>query len=683
MTAERPFPVDLLFSSLAVAYGDGAIGVVLSGADSDGSLGLREIKHGGGLTFAQRPESARFPMMPSHAIETGCVDLVLRPNEIAGELARLTRRFATAGASPGFTAEGPADAGVEDEEAHLRQIFQRLRSAHGVDFTHYKRTTIRRRIERRMMLRRIESLDEYRESLDRDPAELAALFQDFLIRVTEFFRDPPAFDALRDHVLPALCEGRSPREPIRIWVPGCATGEEVYSVAIAVLEYLGDRLASLKIQIFGTDVSEPALEKARAGVYPASSLQDVSPERLERFFIRQNGDYRIAKDVRDLCLFARQDVTRDPPFSRLDLISCRNLLIYLDDVAQRRVLRTFHYALRPHGMLFFGPAETVSQSPELFEQLDSGLRVFRRMPNTGGGSLAERGDLSTLLALEPDDNAAPVPVEADSLPREADRLLLARFAPACVLVNQALTILQFRGQTGPYLEPAGGPPSFDLRRVMRPELLVQILPAIEETRRTGLASRREVRLDAREISIEVIPLAGAGGRQSFLILFDDGSRPPVDRRLPTAVTALTESEKDRRLAQLERELEGMREYMRAAVEEHEAIQEELRSAHEEMLSANEEFQSTNEELETSKEELQSTNEELTTTVDELRSRNQELGMLNLELDAARRISDAARAHADTIIQVVKEPLAVLDGGLRIQRANSAFAADLGTSRETD
>ncbi len=305
------------------------------------------------------------------------------------------------------------------------------------------------------------------------------------------------------------------------------------------------------------------------------------------------------------------------------------------------------------------------------------------MPNTGGGSLAERGDLSTLLALEPDDNAAPAPVEADSLPREADRLLLARFAPACVLVNQALTILQFRGQTGPYLEPAGGPPSFDLRRVMRPELLVQILPAIEETRRTGLASRREVHLDTREISIEVIPLAGAGGRQSFLILFDDGSRPPVDRRLPTAVTTLTESEKDKRLAQLERELEGMREYMRAAVEEHEAIQEELRSAHEEMLSANEEFQSTNEELETSKEELQSTNEELTTTVDELRSRNQELGMLNLELDAARRISDAARAHADTIIQVVKEPLAVLDGGLRIQRANSAFAADLGTSRETD
>jgi two-component system CheB/CheR fusion protein len=678
---ERPFPVDLLFSSLAVAYGERAIGVVLSGADADGSLGLREIKHAGGFTFAQQPESARFPTMPRHAIETGCVDLVLRPKEIAGELARLSRQFRTAEPSPESKSPSTRDPVTEDENAVLAQIFQRLRSAHGVDFTHYKRTTIRRRIERRMMLRRIESLDEYRESLDRDPGELAALYQDFLIRVTEFFRDPTAFDALRQDVLPALCEGRSPTQPIRSSEPGCATGEEVYSVAIAVLEYFGDGLPPLKIQIFGTDVSEVALEKARAGVYPINALHEVSAERLERFFIGQNGEYRISKDIRDLCLFARQDVTHDPPFSRLDLISCRNLLIYLDEVAQRRVLRTFHYALRPQGMLFFGPAESVAHSPELFEQIDSRLRVFRRMPNTGGGAIAERGNVSASLALGPEGDAAPIRVEADSLPREADRLLLARFAPACVLVNQALTILQFRGQTGPYLEPAGGPPSFDLRRVIRPELLVQILPAIGETSKTGVASRRDVRLDTREISIEVIPLAGSGGRQSFLILFDDGSRLPVYRSMPAAVPALSESEKDSRLAHLERELEGMREYMRAATEEHEAVQEELRSAHEEMLSANEEFQSTNEELETSKEELQSTNEELTTTIDELRSRNQELARLNMELDAARRASEAARVYADTIIQSVREPLAVLDGALRIRRVNPAFAANLKIPRE--
>ena len=255
---------------------------------------------------------------------------------------------------------------------------------------------------------------------------------------------------------------------------------------------------------------------------------EVSPERLERFFVQQNGEYRISKDLRDLCLFARQDVTRDPPFSRLDLISCRNLLIYLDDVAQRRVLRTFHYALRPQGMLFLVPPRVSPTRQSCSSRLIARSRVFRRTPNTGGGAIAERADVSAQSALEPDDDAAPLRVEADSLPREADRVLLARFAPACVLVNQALTILQFRGQTGPYLEPAGGPPSFDLRRVIRPELLVQILPAIEETSKTSVASRRAVLLETREISIEVIPLAASGGRRSFLILFDDGSRLPVE-----------------------------------------------------------------------------------------------------------------------------------------------------------
>jgi two-component system CheB/CheR fusion protein len=675
---ERSLPVDLLFSSLAVAYGEGAIGVLLSGGDADGSLGLRAIKDAGGFTFAQEPDSARFPMMPTHAIETGCVDLVLRPTAIAGELARLSRRFRAGGTRAESTLESTKDIGTDDHSI-LAHIFRKLRSAHGVDFTHYKRTTIRRRIERRMMLRRSESLGEYREALDRDPGELTALYQDFLIRVTEFFREPTAFDALRHDVLPMICAGRSPTEPIRIWVPGCATGEEVYSVAIVLLEYF-DGLPPMRIQIFGTDVSEAALEKARAGVYHDTAMGEVSDERRERFFVRHNGEHRISKDIRDLCLFARQDVTRDPPFGRLDLISCRNLLIYLDDVAQRRVLRTFHYALRPQGLLFFGPAESIAQSPELFEQVDSRLRVYRRMPNAGGGAMADRSDVSASSTLEPERDAEFFRGETDSLPRAADRLLLARFAPACVLVNQALTILQFRGQTGPYLEPAGGSPSFDLRRVIRPELLVQILPAIGETGKTGVASRRDARLDTRDISIEVIPLAGSAGQQSFLILFDDGSRPAMDRSL-SAGPALTESEKDKRLAQLEHELAGVREYMRAALESHEAVQEELRSAHEEMLSANEEFQSTNEELETAKEELQSTNEELTTTIEELRSRNEDLSRLNLELDAAQRTSETARSYADTIIQSVRDPLAVLDDTLRILRVNAAFAADLAIPRE--
>jgi len=682
-TGERPSPVDVLFKSLAATYADRAIGVVLSGGDSDGSLGICDIKNAGGFTFAQELDSARFPNMPRHAIETGCVDFVLRPNEIAAEIVRLSGQFGTRDSRVGPGAEGTSDAAIQGEEALLRRMFQRLRSAHGVDFTHYKRTTIKRRLERRMALRRIESLNEYMARIDSDANELAELYRDLLIRVTEFFRDPDSFDALGRFVFPAVCDARPATQAVRIWVPGCATGEEVYSVAIALLEYLGERQPRPRIQIFGTDVSEEALQKARAGVYDANALHAVSAERRQRFFTSYNNDYRIAKEVRDLCLFARQDVTRDPPFSRLDLISCRNLLIYLDEVAQRGVLRAFHYALHPQGILFFGPAESVGQSSDLFEQADKRVRVFRRMPNTGGGATPARARGSDARASGEEENEALAQADEEALPREADRLLLARFAPACLLVNQALTILQFRGHTGPYLEPAAGPPSFDLRRVIRPELLTQILPAIRESSTTGVSTRRDVRLDdGREIVIEVILLAGSGGAPAFLILFDDGARPAIRARVDDAAArALPESEKDRRLAQLEREAEGLREYVRAAIEEHGMIQEELKSAQEEMLSANEEFQSTNEELETSKEELQSTNEELTTTVDELRSRNQELTELNVELDRTRAASERARSHADVIIETVRQPLAVLDGAQRILRVNSAFSVYLEVARE--
>jgi two-component system CheB/CheR fusion protein len=324
----------------------------------------------------------------------------------------------------------------------------------------------------------------------------------------------------------------------------------------------------------------------------------------------------------------------------------------------------------------------VGQWSELFEQADKRFRVFRRVPNTGGGAIAEGSLTSDLQIVDRDEDGTPVRIQGDGLPREADRLLLARYAPACLVVNQALTILQFRGHTGPYLEPASGPPSFDLRRVVRPELLVDILPAIRETNTTGVPSRRDLRLgDGREVQIEVIALAGSPGARSFLILFDEGSPSATSGRLSAGdPSTLPESEKDRRLVQLEREIEGLRDYVRAAVEEHGTIQEELKSAHEEVLSANEEFQSTNEELETSKEELQSTNEELTTTVEELRSRNQELATLNAELDRTRATSERARAYADIIIETVREPLAVLDGSLRILRVNTAFSVNLEISR---
>jgi len=677
----RTYPVDLLFKSLANAYADRAIGIVLSGSDADGSLGIREIKDAGGFTFAQRPESTRFSMMPSHAIDTGCVDMVLQPSEITGELVRLGRRFQ---ANPDSAQEPELKvarvAGAKGEKVHLRHIFRRLRAAYSVDFAQYKQTTIARRIERRMALRRIESLEDYIALIDNEPGELAALYQDFLIRVTEFFRDAESFEALTRYVFPIVCEGRTEQDPIRIWVPGCATGEEVYSVVIAALEYMQTNKLSCGLQVFGTDISETALRVARAGVYQANLIQEMSADRLLRFFTKHEGGYRIAREVRDLCVFAQQDLTRDPPFSKMDLISCRNLLIYLDDTAQRRILRTFHFALRPRGMLFLGPAESVGQS-ELFEPVDKHSRLFQRTPNTGGGSIALGTRTADSYPLEPASSNALNHADGDSLLREADRLLLARFTPAALLVNQALTILQFRGSTGAYLQPAGGVPSLDLRRVVRPELLVDILPAIEEARTTHASSERQVLMsDGREISMEVVPLVGPTGAPSFLILFDDRAHAaPAGQTSP--IVALPESEKDRRLLQLEREVEGLRNYMRAATEEHGAIQEELRSAHEEVLSANEELQSANEELESSKEELQSTNEELLSTIDELRTRNQQLAALNTELAGARHASERARSYADVIIETVRESLVVLNADQRILRVNPAFLETLQIARD--
>ena len=683
----RHHPADILFTSLADEHGDGAIGVVLSGGDTDGALGVQAIKARGGITFAQEPASARFPSMPRNAIATGCVDFVLRPNEIALELTRLSRHpYLHSTRGPEADTDKTTEALAGSNEDHLRHVFRRLRTAHGVDFSHYKRNTLLRRLARRMALQKTEDLADYVALIGSDPAEAAALYQDFLIRVTGFFRDPQSFDLLAERVFPRLSEGRSPKMPIRIWVPGCASGEEVYSIAITLIEYLGDRIVPGAIQIFGTDVSEVEIEKARSGIYLDSIALEVSSQRLQRFFAKQGEHFRIAKSVRELCIFARHDVTRDPPFSRLDLVSCRNLLIYLDASAQRRVMQVFHYALRPHGFLILGPSESVGQAVDLFELADKQLRLYTRgpAPPRAGVELAQRGTAPDSRPGEAAIGDATILVEADSAQREADRLLLARYAPASLLVDEALNILQFRGETSPYLEHASGPPSLNLQRVVRPELLVEISPAIQEARETGSATRREaLRVgDRYEVAIEVIPIKRLSTERCYLIVFEDGSRRPSARRAQeTIASELPESEKDRRLAQAERQIASIRDYLQATMEEHEAVKEELKSAHEEVLSANEEFQSTNEELETAKEELQSANEELTTTNEELRNRNRELGELNTTIEKEREAAERARAYADVIVESVRDPLLVLEGDLKIVRANHAFYADFKTRRE--
>lgn len=686
-------PVDALFRSLAEECGEAAVGVVLSGADSDGAAGTRAIKGAGGITFAQDPQTARVPGMPQSAIETGCIDFVLPPSQIASELIRLAAHpylksvinAAHAGEVEKEISLASGESVEADESNALRAVFRRLRSSHGVDFTRYKSSTLRRRLARRMALQRIESIVDYSSLLEHDAVETAALYQDFLIRVTEFFRDPDSFRAMAEHVLPMLAAHRSPKEPFRIWVPGCATGEEVYSIAITLLEFLGDA-PTAGIQIFGTDVSESAIEKCRAGLYLDSIAQNVSPERLQRFFVKQGSHYLIARFVRDLCIFARQDITRDPPFSRLDLISCRNLLIYLGGAAQNRVMQVFRYALRPHGFLMLGPSESVGQGGELFEPVDKFNRLYRPRASAGAGFMASESGVpmaeqSPLTAIESTERDF---LENESAQRQADRLLLARYAPAAILVDDTLNILQFRGHTAPYLSPASGTPSLNLQRIGRPELVMAISTALKEARESGKAARREaLHMEGLgAVDMEVIPLSQAGTAFSYLILLEDeSSRVPGRGERRAASVALTESEKDRHLARLERENQELREFLQATMEQHEAAREELRSAHEEVLSANEEFQSTNEELETSKEELQSSNEELTITNDELRDRNRQLGILNAEIAQARLASERARAYADGIVETVRESLVVLDGERKILRVNKAFTLEFGVQPE--
>ncbi len=668
-------PVDALFRSLADDCGDGAVGVVLSGADSDGAEGIQAIKQAGGITFAQAPETAGVPSMPLSAIDTGCVDFVMPPSEIARELVRLA-------AHPYMQPVVVGDEEPEADEAEiLRRVFRRVRASHGVDFARYKATTLRRRLARRMALQKIDRLSEYATLLDGDATETAALYQDFLIRVTSFFRDPDSFKALTDTVFPRILENHTHKDPIRIWVPGCATGEEVYSIGIALIESMGQAAPVTGIQIFGTDVSEVAIEKCRAAVYPESISTEVSAERLRRFFVKSGANYTISRSLRDLCVFARHDITRDPPYSRLDLVSCRNLLIYLGAGSQNRVMQVFRYALRPHGYLMLGPAESVGQGEEYFEAVDKAHRVYRPKPGTSGAGLGlpvDRESSVNVRAAESPRLGMPDFLESDAAQRQADRMLLARYSPASILIDDSLNILQFRGQTAPYLAPANGPPSLNLMRIARPELMLAVPPMLQEARQTGRAIQRSgVAMDGvGAVDLEVVPLAQTGNGQCFLILMESRDAPHAsrrDRRPPAE--PISEQEKDQRIAQVERENFELREFLQATLEQHEAAKEELKSAHEEVLSANEEFQSTNEELETSKEELQSANEELTTTNEELRERNRMLAVLNAELEKARSASERARAYADGIVETVREPLVVLDGDLKVLRVNRAFCEE--------
>ncbi len=630
-------PIDTFFRSLADDQTTNAIGVILSGTASDGTLGMSAIKNNGGITFAQDYESAKYDGMPHSAVEAGVVDYVLPPNRIAQELIRIQHQ-----PSGGM----PQDDAFDGKGRLLKEVFRLLKNYSRVDFVDYKVATIRRRVLRRMNINHLTDLGDYVKLLHRNPQEIEALYRDVLINVTSFFRNPEVFDSLREVVYPKLLADRATSDPVRVWVPGCSTGEETYSHAISLVETLSELRVEVPIQIFGTDLSETAIQRARTGVYKDTIAREVSEVRLRRFFHKVTGGYQISKSIRDMCVFARQNVFSDPPFSRMDLISCRNVLIYLSPVLQKKVIPIFHYALKPGGFLLVGSTEgLLGAGAEIFNLVDRKSKIYQKKavpsPVTFGLTVDDHGDLGheqrkpARMAREEEQVKAPVDVQ-----READRLLLSRYVPSAVVVNDSLEILQTRGRTSRYLELPAGRASLNLLKMARPGLLYELRGLIEKARKSGAAISKEgISVEDGDssgiVKLEVVPFrTPARDERHLLVLFEENPQEaPVPEPKRPAKRSVREisNVKDIQLAQLKQELASTKEYLQSIIEGQEATNEELQSANEEIQSGNEELQSTNEELQTSKEELESANEELNTVNEEIQHRNQQLAQLSNDL----------------------------------------------------
>jgi two-component system, chemotaxis family, CheB/CheR fusion protein len=623
-------PIDIFLASLADDRGAGAVGIILSGSGSDGTLGVKAIKAHGGFTIAQGPDGIqRHPGMPDSAIATGFVDLVLPVEKMAAALVDYVRTAAPLGDLTDDR-EMREDARVEEARRAITTI---LRNQIGHDFRGYKHNTFLRRVQRRMQALRLADIKDYVQHLHQDRVEATLLFRDLLIGVTNFFRDAGAFQVLEKEVIPTLFEGRGASDAVRVWVPGCATGEEVYSIAMLLAEH-GQTLHILpKIQVFATDIDERALDVARTGRYPANLLRDVPPDRLRRHFVEDGASCVVRKEIRDLCIFSTHSVVRDPPFSRIDLISCRNLLIYLGAELQNQVIPVFHYALRPGGYLFLGVSETIGQHQTLFSPLDKQHRVFRRR-DTVEPTIPFPLTLQASHFVQGTAEASrSPPTNATLLRRQVEARVLDRFAPAHVVVNQESEVIYYSANTGKYLEAPSGAPNRQLLAMTRRGLRLDLRGALHDAMQTQRPVTREhiaVEVDDRVqlVNLMIEPFDQDGG-PLFLILFSDVGRPGSPEEIYGRERRRDQD--DAAVEQLERELRDTRERLQSTIEEYETSLEELKSANEEMTSVNEELQSTNEEMETSREEIQSINEELHTVNLELNGKVEQLDQSNSDL----------------------------------------------------
>lgn len=666
--------VDTFFRSLADERGNKAIGIVLSGGDADGSRGLEAIKGAGGVTLAQLQSSAQVDSMPRSAIATGQVDFVQAPAAIAQTLIDISCHPYLAAPQPEQVIEQDTD----DPRA-FDKILNLLRRQTKVDFTKYKTATLQRRIARRMALYYVDELTDYHEYLQAHPDEVQALYREILIGVTSFFRDAESFAALRQEVLPALLRHRREGTPIRIWVAGCSTGEEAYSIAMLLLEYLDRQSIAPPMQLFATDLSEAAIETARTGWYSQSQVDGISPERLRRYFTPIQEGYQIKKTVRELIIFSRQNIIADPPFSQLDLISCRNLLIYLNTAAQRQVMPLLHYGLKPEGFLLLGSSETVGDFTNLFSLLDPKHKLYRKQP---GNPPIDFHLLDRDTASDPSEAAAATaPSARAAAEREpsdpcdvADQLVLSHYGPVGVLVNADFEILQFRGQTSAYLEPAPGRASLKLVSMTRDAIRLDVRTALYQAQQSGqrvqrLAPHPEAADHDRQVRIEVLPFELETAEQPYyLVLFSEaptrgqtaGDRDAATSPDATPTDADAIAQYRRENEQLQEDLEATRAHLQSIIQAQEATNQDLRAANEEVMSSNEELQSTNEELQTAKEEIQATNEEL--------------GTINAEL--YRRNAETARISDDfqNLLSSIHIPVLMLEADLCIRRFTPTAAA---------
>jgi two-component system CheB/CheR fusion protein len=672
------YPIDAFFRSLGTDQKSYAIGIVLSGADTDGTLGLMAIGGEGGIAIAQSPSTAESAAMPTSSIEMDQVDFIGSPTEIGSELARLALLLA----APQIVAL-EQDLKAPSDEHSLQKILQTLRNGTGLDLRHYKPQTIRRRIARRMVIRRIESLSEYARFLQLRPDEVRTLHDDALIHVTRFFRDPDLWHLISTHLLPVFFQNRAPEKPVRIWCAGCASGEEAYSIAISVLEFLTANGLETALHIFGTDASEFAIDKARLAIYPESLIGDVLPERLRRFFVKVDRGYQVSKRVRDCCIFARQDLTSDPPFSHIDLLFCRNVLIYFNQPLQKQIITTFHYALEPDGFLLLGTSESLREYGDFFRAFDRKAKIYSKV----GGALARphgfshamtsnlfpssmRGGRYTAFAAEDWSDV--------ELQRAADRIVLARYAPSGLIIDEHLKVLQARGQTAPYVELTPGTITWNLVGMVRDDIATDVLAAVNRAISgyvpvSMTCLPRVQNGDQTPVQVDVLPVTSASTRtRCFLVLFSVPSSPGKTLMNQLALPGSGDIESGAVVMQLRQDLASTRFHLQSLIEERDARNQELVSANEEIQSANEELQSTNEELETTKEELQSANEELQTVNEEMLQRNAVLTQTGNDLT--------------NLINSVNIPLLMLNDQLNIrqftppmERLLNIRSADIGRS----